>query len=173
MDHLPPMTEKNYRTISNIFNQKIKVVAENLMHKACEEIHGLSLDSEFVDTGIKHVKSIFEDLSKDDLLSRCLHGKTQNQDESFNGTIWNHVLKQRFIKLTFEIGVYDSVAHFNIGNLATLLGKWTVDRCIDDDAFRIKNSCRQSGEYMKTRRRMLCGLRKSKTVEIKKKEGKV
>ena len=49
---------------------------------------------------------------------------------------------QRFIKLeTFEIGVYDSVAHFNVGNLATLLswyrGKWTVDGCIDDDAFRI------------------------------------
>ena len=61
--------------------------------------------------------------------------------------------KQRFIKLkTFEIGVYDSVAHFDVGNLATLLiydavgidrGKWTVDGCIDDDAFRIKNSCRQ------------------------------
>ena len=52
-------------------------------------------------------------------------------------------------------------------------GKWTVDGCIDDDAFRIKNSCHQSGEYMKTRRRMLRGLRKSKTVETKKKEGKV
>ena len=25
------------------------------MHKACEEIRGLSFDSEFVDTGIKHV----------------------------------------------------------------------------------------------------------------------
>ena len=87
--------------------------------------------------------------------------------------------KQRFIKLkTFEICVYDSVAHFNVGNLATPLiydavgkdrCKWTVDGCIDDDAFRIKNSCRQSGEYMKTRRRMLRGLRKSKTLETKKK----
>ena len=35
-----------------------------------------------------------------------------------------------------------------------------MDGCIDDDAFRIKNSCRQSGEHMKTRR-MLRGLRKS------------
>ena len=52
MDHPLPMTEKNYRTISNIFNQKIKVVAEKLMHEACEEIRGLSLDSEFVDTGV-------------------------------------------------------------------------------------------------------------------------
>ena len=71
---------------------------------------------------IKHVKPIFEDLSKDDLLSRCLHGKTQHQNESFNGTIWKRAPKQRFEKLkTFEIGVYDSVAHFNVGNLDTLL----------------------------------------------------
>ena len=35
MDHQPPMTEKNYRTISNIFNQKI-IVAEKLKHvKRC------------------------------------------------------------------------------------------------------------------------------------------
>ena len=53
------------------------------MHEACEEIPGSSLDSEFVDTGIKHVNPIFEDLSKDDLLSLCLHEKTQNQNESF------------------------------------------------------------------------------------------
>ena len=46
------------------------------------------------------------------------------------------------------------------------------DGCFDEDAIRIKNSCRQSGEYMKTRRRMLRGLRKSKTLETKK-EGKV
>ena len=38
MDHPPPMTEKNDRTISNICNQKIKAVAEKLMHEACEEI---------------------------------------------------------------------------------------------------------------------------------------
>ena len=31
---------------------------------------------------IKHVKPMYEDLSKDELLSRCLHGKTQNQNES-------------------------------------------------------------------------------------------
>ena len=39
---------------------------------------GLSLDV------IKHIKSIFEDLSRDSLLTKCLHGKTQNQNESFN-----------------------------------------------------------------------------------------
>ena len=37
----------------------------------------------------KHVKPIFRELQDEKLLSKCLHGKTQNQNESFNGMIWN------------------------------------------------------------------------------------
>ena len=56
------------------------------------------------------------------ILSHCLHGKTQNQNESFNGIIWKLVPKQCFIKLKiFKIGVHDSVAHFNVGKFLTLL----------------------------------------------------
>ena len=56
------------------------------------------------------------------ILSHCLHGKTQNQNESFNGIILKRVPKQCFIKLKiFKIGVYDSLAHFNVGNLIALL----------------------------------------------------
>ena len=51
MGHLPPMTDKNYRNISNLFNQKIKEVAETLLQEACKDIRG-SLDSEFIDTGV-------------------------------------------------------------------------------------------------------------------------
>ena len=48
------------------------------------------------------------------ILSHCLHGKTQTQ----NNIIWKRVPKQCFIKLKiFKIGVYESVAHFNVGNL--------------------------------------------------------
>jgi len=36
----------------------------------------------------KHVLPIYEDLSRDDLLERCLGGYTQNANESFNATIW-------------------------------------------------------------------------------------
>ena len=56
------------------------------------------------------------------ILSHCLHGMTQNQKGSFIGIIWKHVPKRCFIKLKiFKIGLYDSVAHFNVGNLVTLL----------------------------------------------------
>ena len=33
---------------------------------------------------IKHLKPIYSELSNDDLLKKCLHGKTQNQNESLN-----------------------------------------------------------------------------------------
>ena len=36
---------------------------------------------------IQHVKAVFDDLSTDNLLRKCFHGKTQNQNEAFNGTI--------------------------------------------------------------------------------------
>ena len=56
------------------------------------------------------------------ILSHCLHGKTQNQRIFQWYIIWKRLPKQCYIKLKiFKIGVYDTVAHFNVGNLATLL----------------------------------------------------
>ena len=70
--------------------------------------------------GHKDNKKYDHPLYNKPILSHCLHGKTQNQNESFNGTIWKRVTKQCFIKLKiFEIGVYDSVAHFNVGKCVT------------------------------------------------------
>jgi hypothetical protein len=66
------------------------------------------------------VKPIYERLSNDALLERCLDGKTQNQNESLNGMIWN-LPKEVFIgSEVLKLGVYNAVAHFNIGSQAGL-----------------------------------------------------
>ena len=71
---------------------------------------------------IMHVKPIFQDLSKDALLERCLHGRTQNANESFNSTVWKRIPKATYVSLqTFKFGVFDAVAHFNIGAKAAVL----------------------------------------------------
>ena len=71
---------------------------------------------------ISHIKPIIIDLSRDDLLLKCLHGKTQNANESFNGTIWNRVPKHTYVGLRLlEMGVYDAIANFNIGRKASVL----------------------------------------------------
>ena len=128
------------------------------------------------------VKPILEDLTEDSLLSKCLHGKMQNQNESFNGMIWRRVPKDTYVGLRqFELGVYDAVSHFNIGNAATLriyqkLGitpdENTIRGLDKGNFFRISNSIRKSSDVSKLRRRYLRGVRKSKKDALCTKEGK-
>ena len=42
----------------------------------------------------KEVVELFDRLRDDSLLSKCLHGKTQNVDESLNGIIWTKCPKR-------------------------------------------------------------------------------
>ena len=122
-----------------------------------------------------------EELSKESLLSKCLHGQTQNQNESFNGMIWNRVPKGTYVGFRqFDIGVRDAVSHFNVGNAATILtyeklgmdpGHYTYTGCSDGNLDRVRNAGRQSEERKKTRRRFLRGKRKQKTDKTNEKEG--
>ncbi|GFV89857.1 uncharacterized protein TNCV_4690861 [Trichonephila clavipes] len=70
---------------------------------------------------------IYRDLSHPDLLKKCLHGKTQNPNESFHNVIWSRVTKATFVQIeTHSLGVYDAVCSFNDGNVSKLkmLQKW-------------------------------------------------
>jgi hypothetical protein len=50
-----------------------------------------------------------------------LDGKTQNQNESLNGMIWNRLRKSIFVGgNVLQLGVYDAVAHINMGSRASV-----------------------------------------------------
>lgn len=67
------------------------------------------------------MKSIYEDLSKPDLLNRCTAGGTQNANESFNSCIWNILPKSVFIRLkVFQLGIYLASLVFNDGQTSLL-----------------------------------------------------
>ena len=71
---------------------------------------------------IYKIRPIFLELNKDSELGKCLYGKTQNANESFNGTIWERISKTIFVILRkLEFGVYDAVANFIIGMKASVL----------------------------------------------------
>ena len=73
-------------------------------------------------TVVAKLKPVYNDLSKTDLSEKCLHGKTQNRNESFNGTIWERLPKTKYVSfLQLQFGVYDAVANFNIGRKASVL----------------------------------------------------
>ena len=60
-------------------------------------------------------------LKIDNELERCLHGKTQNANESFNGTIWERIPKIKYVSPSdIEVGVSNVVANFNSGM------KWSI-----------------------------------------------
>ena len=70
---------------------------------------------------VPKLKPMFPRLSNDALLKKCLHGKTQNQNESFNRTIWDRIPKTIYVgKETFQVDVYDAVANFNRSTTATI-----------------------------------------------------
>ncbi|GFY08079.1 uncharacterized protein TNCV_1354951 [Trichonephila clavipes] len=65
------------------------------------------------------LKFFFRDLTAKELLLKCLHGRTQNPNESFNNCVWNRVPKKTFVsKRTLQMGVMDAVICFNEGAYA-------------------------------------------------------
>ena len=130
---------------------------------------------------LQHLRPIFLDLSKDELLQKCLHGKTQNQNECFNGTVWNRLPKTQYVGLDqFEFGVYDAVAYFNIGAKAVLQiyerlgmdpGIFTVDGCSRSNRFRLKNAGYKNLLKTKKQRKMVRGFKKQKGDKQVEKEG--
>lgn len=63
------------------------------------------------------IKPIFKDLSDPKLLRRCLGGKTQNANESFNSTIWRLCPKiSGASRKIVEIATHEAVILFNEGH---------------------------------------------------------
>ena len=62
------------------------------------------------------VKPIFVSLSSDDLLKKCLHGQTQNPNESFNNITLTKCPKVVYVSTAVsEMGVNCAVLKFNEG----------------------------------------------------------
>ena len=64
---------------------------------------------------------VHNDSCKQENLSKYLHGRTQNRNKSFNGMTWNHVPKANHVGIDIlSLGVYDAIAHFYDGAIASL-----------------------------------------------------
>lgn len=132
---------------------------------------------------VKHIKPIFQDLSNDDLLRKCLHGKTQNQNEAFNALIWERLPKTKYVSLTnLKLGTYDAIAHFNIGRKSSCLimeklgmipGRYTTKGCEKLNQKRLYHSVYKSSEKARKQRKIIRGLKKSAMDKHEETEGTV
>ena len=63
-----------------------------------------------------YIKPVFTELSKLELLEKCVLGATQNQNESFNNIVWSRCPKTRFCSVeVVEIAVNLAAITFNHG----------------------------------------------------------
>ena len=135
------------------------------------------------DNIISHVKPIYQDLVKPEVLKKCLHGKTQNLNESFNSMICERAPKYRYCGFDkLEFAVYDAVANFNDGRQATLYifkmlnvdpGYNTLSACSSLNIRRRRSATLHSSAVWKKKRKIIRAEKKRKTDKSKCTEGKV
>ncbi|KFM81142.1 hypothetical protein X975_06762, partial [Stegodyphus mimosarum] len=70
---------------------------------------------------MKAVKATYLSLYDKNLLIKCLHGKTQNNNESFNNLLWTILPKEIFVQLkTLLLGAHIALLLLNSGYLGFL-----------------------------------------------------
>ncbi|GFU91035.1 uncharacterized protein TNCV_4923661 [Trichonephila clavipes] len=127
------------------------------------------------------VKTTYMDLCDQSLLEKCLHGKTQNANESFNGVLWSIIPKETFVELlTLQFGAFLAVLQFNDGSKGILsvleylhipMGYFILKGFSKVDDERIVVSERHSLPTTKNKRKKLRGLKKRNCALSEKKEG--
>ncbi|XP_071568778.1 uncharacterized protein [Temnothorax nylanderi] len=116
------------------------------------------------------IKPTYTDLSSDDLLTRCLGGHTQNNNECFNSVIWSIAPKCTSSgKLLVDIAADIAVLTFNDGLsslmkvmevLGMKIGDICYNFCLETDASRIDNAEHRMIEAAKNARRASTSSRK-------------
>ena len=129
----------------------------------------------------ERLEPIFRDLSKDDLLKKCLHGQTQNENECLNSVIWKKCPKSVFVcRRVLEIAVCSAAIEYNDGccgiipifaMLGLKNGRYTEEFSLQSDKQRILAMNRKSSEKAKKRRKKLRSIRKGFADQEKEHEG--
>ena len=116
------------------------------------------------------IKPVFMDLGDNNIFKKCLHGQTQNNNESLNGVIWKRCPKDVFVgQSTLEMGVASAVINFNHGqsgilklmeNLSMNPGEYLIRYCNERDNTRIKEMEKKSTPDVRHRSKQLPSQRK-------------
>ncbi|GFU72681.1 uncharacterized protein TNCV_193681 [Trichonephila clavipes] len=117
---------------------------------------------------VEAMRPVFRDLANPELLKKCLHGGTQNPNESVNNVICSRVPKKTFVQLeVLSLGHFcDAVSSFNMGNVSKLEilrkmciepGDYTVQamECLDKQRLlRAKYYCLQKQRKLGRKKRL-------------------
>ena len=129
----------------------------------------------------EEILPIFKALSSKELLAACLHGGTQNQNESFNALVWQRATKETHSSLpTVELATYLAIGHFNDGakTISSILEELQIDSGVHCrkawkslDKARIYHGSYCSSEKAKRRRRAIRNKKKGYSDNLEDAEG--
>ena len=109
------------------------------------------------------MRPIYESLSDEKLLSRCVDGYTQNACESFNSVLWSMCPKEKFVGVDIlQLAVCSAVCVFNDGRVS-----------VKDLLEAVGVTCGKNHlEYLSNRdhMRVTGSMRKAKVIEQKKRK---
>ncbi|KAJ4432440.1 hypothetical protein ANN_21059 [Periplaneta americana] len=120
------LTKKEIQSIQMYYAAAIRQNVGNLdsMQHAVWAIyfHKLSTDAKHQHEPVMNaMKPTFRALAKPDLLKKCVHGKTQNPNESLNQLIWKRCPKTLFVSSTVvQIATLDAILVYNNGNVGRI-----------------------------------------------------
>ncbi|GFU70635.1 CCHC-type domain-containing protein [Trichonephila clavipes] len=127
---------------------------------------------------INQIKPTYLKLCNETLLKKCLHGKTQNCNESYNNILWNIVPKNIFIGLeTFRLGALLALILYNSGyagilsvirNVNGSLPESVAQELLTFDKQRTSTSLRHSLPIAKLSRKKRKAARKTKSTKDEK-----
>ena len=130
---------------------------ENSWYKyQLDKINGIQKykDTISIPVNIFHIiEALFQDLSKEELLSKCLHDQTQNTNVALNAIIWTQCPQYIFVgRRTLEMGVNSAILNFNDGskgllyvlNYFDLSEAVMINKGVKRDTSRVKQSIRKS-----------------------------
>ena len=67
------------------------------------------------------IRSSFDPLADNELLSKCFHGETQNPNEAFINIVWTKCPKPIYVSRSImELGLNSVVLHYNVMYFHTL-----------------------------------------------------
>jgi len=108
------------------------------------------------------LRPIYEELTTNELLERCLGNNTQNNNESFNACVWHLIPKHIFSgRKILEIAAYTAACVFNEGFCTLLnimqvmgvtIGPTAMQLAQKQDAHRIDQANRRSNDVSKESR---------------------
>ena len=112
---------------------------------------------------MKAIRPVFETLTDDSLLQRCLHGGTQNSNESFHHLIWERCPKTTFCgREHLELAVADAAVVYNCVEVKRLdifrqlniqPGYYAMQCFKDLDGSRVLRTCAEGMAAAKQKRR--------------------